>query len=927
MLRNLTRLFAFFILGAALSLAPVRAFAQTAVPQKPVSADNDTCLACHGDKDAAPFVDNAVFKASLHGTNTCTSCHADLVGSEFPHGAPEPVQCGRCHIVAQAKFAASLHGVALAKGDKLAPQCQDCHGSHDIVSVKDVNSKVAPLNIPFVCGSCHSEGKPVQAQRVIHQDHIITNYTESIHGEGLFKKGLSVTATCVSCHDAHNILSDTDPRSTIARGNVVRTCLKCHTQIEEVHRKIIKGELWEKNPASIPVCVECHQPHTVRKVFYEQGTADADCLTCHAKPDIVASKTGASLFVDPAQPKTSAHAAVSCAQCHTEVSPSKVRACETITKKVDCAVCHNQQVEMFNKSSHGQLFKQNNPDAPGCVDCHGTHAMLSKKNVVSPTYPSNVPALCAECHKEKGKAAIRYKGDQHNITSNYTESIHGKGLLQSGLVVTAMCTSCHTAHEELPASDPASSVNPANIAQTCAQCHRGVFEKFRISVHTTGKPAGTVQLPSCNDCHTAHTIQRTDRDNFKFEMMDTCGKCHKDIAATYFDTFHGKAVKLGLLKAAKCADCHGSHDVLSVNDPSSRLSHQNIVSTCQQCHAGASKNFAGYLTHATHHDPKKHPWIFWTFWFMTALLVGTFTVSFLHTLLWLPKSLQMRRMHPPKPYDPSERLYARFPAYYRVMHALMIVSFLTLATTGMTLKFSYMKWAAVISSFLGGVEVSGFLHRSAAVLLFGIFTAHIVDLLRRKKTEFGSWKNMIFGPNTIFFTPRDGQEFIQSIRWYLGKGPRPVYGRWTYWEKFDYLAVFWGVLVIGASGLILWFPVALTRFLPGWAINVATIVHSDEALLAAGFIFTIHFFNTHFRPEKFPMDIVIFTGRMSLEELKHERPAEYADMIARNKLEERMVSPLPPHIVRWMRVFGWCALIIGLVLVVCIIYAMIFGYK
>ena len=126
---------------------------------------------------------------------------------------------------------------------------------------------------------------------------------------------------------------------------------------------------------------------------------------------------------------------------------------------------------------------------------------------------------------------------------------------------------------------------------------------------------------------------------------------------------------------------------------------------------------------------------------------------------------------------------------------------------------------------------------------------------------------------------------------------------------------------------MLWFPEAFTHFLPGWVINVATIIHSDEALLAAGFIFTIHFFNTHFRPEKFPMDTVIFTGRMSLEELKRERPAEYEALVASGELEKRLADPMPPEMVRAIKIFAWIALIVGMSLVVGIIYAMIFVYK
>lgn len=881
---------------------------------------SEDCLTCHDLPEK--------FSQSVHGSFQCVDCHSDLTAVELPHESPvQPVQCGICHENEQKEFSDSLHGKALEKSDPLAPRCANCHGQHDILPVKDKNSNVSPLRVPFVCGSCHSEGGPVQLQREIHQDHIIENYSESIHGEGLFKKGLSVSATCVSCHNAHQILPHTDLRSSIARQNIVSTCLKCHSQIESVHRKVIQGELWEKSPQSVPVCVECHQPHKARKVFYDQGVADKDCLMCHQKKEIKATSDGRSLFVESDHLKTSRHAKVSCAQCHSEVTPSRERACETIKSKVNCAVCHSEQVEQYQQSTHGRLHLSGEAKAPACVDCHGTHSVLGKVNPRSNTYPTNVPTLCAGCHQESKQAAVRYKGEQHEIPEHYTESIHGKGLLKSGLVVTAMCTNCHTAHGELPASDPRSSVNRSNIAMTCSKCHQGVYEKFMHSVHATGHIKTSERLPVCSDCHTAHAIKRTDIDSFKFEIMNICGKCHVKIAETYFETFHGKATKLGYKKTAKCQNCHGAHEILPVSDPRSSLSHQNILVTCQQCHAGATRRFAGYLTHATHHDPRKYPWIFWTFWSMTALLVGTFVISGVHTLLWLPRSIQTRRAHPPQPYRPGEKQYVRFPRLYRILHAIMIVSFLTLATTGMTLKFSYTGWALFVSRLLGGFEVSGFLHRVAAVCLVGIFCVHLWDLLRRKRSEFGSWKKMLLGPDTILFTAKDIRECIATLKWYVGKGPRPQYGRWTYWEKFDYFAVFWGITIIGSSGLMLWFPQQFTTILPGWVINVATIIHSDEALLATGFIFTIHFFNTHFRPEKFPMDTVIFTGRMSLEELKRERPAEYEALLASGELEKHLADPLPENTIRMMKIFGWTALVIGMSLVVGIIYAMLFVYK
>jgi cytochrome b subunit of formate dehydrogenase len=276
---------------------------------------------------------------------------------------------------------------------------------------------------------------------------------------------------------------------------------------------------------------------------------------------------------------------------------------------------------------------------------------------------------------------------------------------------------------------------------------------------------------------------------------------------------------------------------------------------------------------------------------------------------------------------PEQRQYLRFSRLNRMLHATMIVCFLSLALTGMTLKFSYTGWAAFLSRLFGGYESAGYLHRFAAVVMIIIFVIHIVDLVRRKRHEFGSWRKMLTGPDTMLPTRKDLADARGAFRWFLGMGPRPQYGRWTYWEKFDYFAVFWGMIVIGSTGLTLWFPEFFTLLFPGWMINVATIIHSDEALLATGFIFTVHFFNTHLRPEKFPMDMVIFTGRMDVEELKEDKPSEYENQVAAGTLEKNLVEPYPPIVIRAIRTFAWIALGIGFSIVVWIIYAMVFAYQ
>ena len=622
------------------------------VPATGRAQSNEDCLGCHGQKDftterkgrtVSLFVNEKAFGASIHGGLECVNCHADLQGKELPHEAPlQKVDCSACHDSEAKQHAASLHGKAMKRGDALAPGCVACHGIHDIRAVKDSLSPVSPLRIPFTCGKCHQEGAPVAQRRAIHQDHILENYSESIHGEGLLKKGLVVAANCASCHTAHNILPHTDPASSISRANIAKTCTKCHAQIESVHRKVIRGELWEKEAHVLPACVDCHQPHKVRKVFYTQGMADTDCLKCHGEKGVKA-KDGRSLYVNAAEVQASRHAKVACSQCHSGVNASRARACETITQKVDCGSCHTELAQQFARSRHGKLLLDGDPNAPSCKECHGTHGIVGRLSSSSPTFATNVPQLCGRCHREGQKAAVRYQGPQHAIIESYTESIHGKGLLKSGLTVTATCTSCHTAHGVLPRTDPLSSVNRANVPATCGACHHGIQEQFEESIHHTLAGKTDKELPVCNDCHSAHTIKRADAEGFKLDIMQKCGRCHGEIAKTYFDTYHGKVSQLGYTKTAKCYDCHGAHDIQRVSDPRSHLSRENVAQTCQKCHPGATRRFAGYLSHATHHDPKKYPWLFWTFWGMTSLLVGTFLVGGAHTLLWLPRALQMRR--------------------------------------------------------------------------------------------------------------------------------------------------------------------------------------------------------------------------------------------------------------------------------------------
>jgi cytochrome b subunit of formate dehydrogenase len=973
---------------ASLAWAPVCALLATSAA---TAQGNDDCLMCHADPDltgtrqgrvVSLFVDGGRLDESIHAGFDCILCHQDLDGAELPHeedvapvecgichedvvdehqagvhgeggpggaarrvacatchgshdiGAPgaEITDCGTCHREQGGDHDRSLHGQAADRGDPLAPSCVDCHGQHDVRSNTDADSPTSVMNVPFLCGRCHQEGSEVSETRDIPQDQILRNYSMSIHGQGLYERGLTVTAVCTSCHTSHKILPHTDPESSIHHEMVASTCADCHGQIEAVHRKFIEGRLWEEEPHKIPACVDCHSPHKIRRVFYPAGMASQDCLRCHGDAGLTMERDGetVSLYVDEAAHAGSSHSGTSCAQCHTGVSPSRERSCETITAPVDCSICHAQQVNEYRGSTHGTLFAAGDPDAPGCLDCHDNHATQDKSRPTSPTFARNVPSLCAKCHRQGEKAAVRIETEIPDIVNSYIDSIHGKGLVQSGLIVTATCADCHSAHSELPPGDPSSTVHRDNIAGTCGSCHHGIEETFKTSIHWPEIAQTEQELPTCEDCHSSHTISRVDLDDFRMRMMDQCGRCHVPEAETFFDTFHGKVSRLGSAGAAKCYDCHGTHNILPTTEPASALSRSNVVETCGQCHPGSHRRFAGYLTHATHHDQDKYPWLFYSFWFMTALLVGTLTFALLHTFAWLIRLWLNReewREHKALVRADHKRLYKRFTAFQRLLHFLMLISFFVLALTGMCLKFSYMPWAQWLAWLMGGFETTGVLHRMGGVTLFIVFGLHLWDVFHRKRKTGQSLIQLIVGPDSILFNHRDVKEIFQSIKWFFGRGPRPHYGRYTYWEKFDYFAVFWGIGVIGSTGLLLWFPELFTYILPGWAVNVATIIHSDEALLAVGFIFTIHFFNTHFRPDKFPMDPVIFTGRVTVDELQYDKPAEYEALAASGELEQYITDPYPQPVERGFKAFGFFALTIGLALIALIVYSMLFGYR
>jgi cytochrome b subunit of formate dehydrogenase len=256
------------------------------------------------------------------------------------------------------------------------------------------------------------------------------------------------------------------------------------------------------------------------------------------------------------------------------------------------------------------------------------------------------------------------------------------------------------------------------------------------------------------------------------------------------------------------------------------------------------------------------------------------------------------------------RYFLRFTRSQRTLHAVLFTTFLGLAATGLPLRFSGTPWAIFFAKEVGGFGAILFFHKLNALILTLAFLIHVRDIIARG--IFNRQRGIFWGPTSMVANLKDLRDLIGHFRWFVGLGPRPKFERYAYWEKFDYWAVFWGMVVIGFSGYAMWFAPFFAHFLPGWALNAVLVIHSEEGLLAILFIFSIHFVNTHLRPDSFPMDMVIFTGVESEEEFKAKRPMEYERLAKEGKLETRLSHAPESWLMGFARIVGFSAIAIGL---------------
>lgn len=375
-----------------------------------------------------------------------------------------------------------------------------------------------------------------------------------------------------------------------------------------------------------------------------KGPANDDCLACHGDLD-AKSDAGRKIGIDGGKFAESVHGALDlkCVDCHADLKTFNDFPHESKLAKADCVSCHKERVAEYERSIHASARRQSATSvAATCVDCHSMHEMREKTDPKSLTFPLNLPNTCGRCHGDakviaEGKIAIG------NVADLYKDSIHGKAVSKSGLMVAANCTSCHGSHEIRKKNDPDSKVFRRNIPNVCGSCHEGVKAQYDTGVHGRQWSKGNDKAPVCADCHTAHQIQRADVTSWKLSTIRECGTCHQDKITTYRDTFHGQVTSLGFVRVAACSDCHGAHDIRGKADPASMVSPGKVLETCRKCHTTAGANFAKYDPHADKYDKARNPVLFYAAGFMKWLLLGVFGVFGLHAVLWFPRGFKERR--------------------------------------------------------------------------------------------------------------------------------------------------------------------------------------------------------------------------------------------------------------------------------------------
>ncbi|HJW32393.1 MAG TPA: cytochrome b/b6 domain-containing protein [Holophagaceae bacterium] len=601
-----------------------------------------------------------------------------------------------------------------------------------------------------------------------------------------------------------------------------------------------------------------------------------DCAGCHE--------------VDLSKRPKAVHLALSCVQCHSDIT--KLPHADK-PAPVKCATCHAGQAKAYAGSVHGIARKKGMTDAATCASCHGpAHEVTPKAEADSKIAKKNLADTCGSCHSNPEFLA-KHKIPFAKPVEAYKHSVHGKAVAR-GEDSAPSCSDCHGYHDILASRDPKAAVNRENVTGTCGNCHSDVKSAYDESVHGKAVAAGFKGAPVCTDCHGEHAIlapaEAGSLVNASRVSTATCGRCHGDerISARYAlsgdkvtafeDSFHGLAMKGGQKTVANCASCHGVHNIRSASDPQSMVNPANLGNTCGKCHAGIGKTFVAGPVHVRYAGVGEHPsvkWIRIVYLFLIPMTIGFMLVH--NGLDWLAKTRRNKHGH-----HTGERM-PRMNMKFRIAHGMVVLSFVTLVITGFALKYPDTWW---VKTFVTNTVFRAWAHRVAAVIMLLATGFHLIHLAFFKRDRVIIWELM---PNW-----QDAKDILNMFKHNLGfKVERPTFGMFGYAEKMEYWAFMWGTVVMAVTGVLLWAENwSLSRF-PKWVLDAATAAHWYEAILATLSILVWHWYLVIFDPDVYPMDTAWLTGDTSGDHLRETRPAYYAALKAKQEAKDDVKDDEP----------------------------------
>ena len=544
-------------------------------------------------------------------------------------------------------------------------------------------------------------------------------------------------------------------------------------------------------------------------------------------------------------------------------------------------------------------------DAQACLGCHAEAQGPDKPAVDAQSFLSSVHAGvadCTDCHQG-------YKPD--GMHSQGMPALSKEDAKKVEMLTAARRPGEAKASDGTVALEPATSSPRAYLA--CGNCHPDIADQYWGSVHGQSilepgksKVAGALCVSCHGSIHAVKPLVAKDKNGHRPQgdpsmraIAARCEKCHgneefakaaglnPEVDVTYRDSIHGRQIAIGSSRAPNCSDCHGGHAILAKTDPRSTVAGHNRAVTCSKCHAGATDTFAAVIAHR---EPQEDPrskiphFVHIMFSWLTTLTLLFFGFHVAIDFAWEIRRRLSRKGHPHVEPALAERTVKRFDLHQRIQHWLLLSGCILLGLTGWPLRGAgYLDKPEALESsrrflaLFGGAHAAGIWHRFAAVLLIlaGLYHIFYLAFLAQKKAL----------PFSMLPMPKDAIDMRDNILHMLGlRKERPRFERFNYMEKFDYWAVFWGCAMMVGTGFVYWFPVAVSRVAPHWVIEVAQIVHGEEATLALLFLFVVHFYNVHLRPSIFPMNWTWLTGETTLEFMKDEHPLEYEKAEEKSKL-------------------------------------------